>query len=147
MLFEMNEYLFLKLNLLAQFDTIRTMAFFLADAPIFAIPLFFIAFWIFYAKNGNRKGKETLLLIFYPTVLAILSDIAIQSVFRVERPFTYAQNKANLILIHVPNASFPSDHASIATAFLVALFLFGYRKTGYTLLPFFVLMLFSRVVG
>jgi undecaprenyl-diphosphatase len=52
-----------------------------------------------------------------------------------------------MILDHIPDASFPSDHASVWVAFLVSLFLFWFIKIAFVIFPFFIIMLLSRIAG
>jgi undecaprenyl-diphosphatase len=47
---------------------------------------------------------------------------------------------------HVPDASFPSDHAAVSVSFLTWLFLFNYKKVWYFFSIFVLLMLISRII-
>ena len=51
-----------------------------------------------------------------------------------------------LLLNHVPDASFPSDHATVSVAFLTSLFLFWYKNIWFIYLPFVIIMIISRVI-
>lgn len=86
-------------------------------------------------------------MIFYADILAGSITILIQQFIYVERPLAFLQGRGMYILSHIPDNSFPSDHATIGTAFLVGLFLFGYKKSFYYLLPLFILMFLARVIG
>lgn len=135
------------LNSFTSNDFIKDIIFIFADAPIFLIPLFLAWYWIYFIIKKDNFNKENLLFIFYSTIVAILISLFIQQIIHIDRPETYLKNTWNLILKHIPDASFPSDHASVSTAFLLSLFLFWYRKISYFILPLFIIMLISRIAG
>lgn len=135
------------LNSFTSNDFIKDIIFIFADAPIFLIPLFLAWYWIYFVIKKDNLNKENLLFIFYSTIVAILISLFIQQIIHIDRPEIYLENTWNLILKHIPDASFPSDHASVSTAFLLSLFLFWYRKISYFILPLFIIMLSSRIAG
>ena len=63
-----------------------------------------------------------------------------------ERPETAISSSGKLLLEHIPDASFPSDHASVSVAFLSGLYFAGYKKVFWAFLPWVILMLLSRVI-
>lgn len=142
-----NHGISLFLNTFAEHSIIRNILPYLADVPIFSIPLFLIGYWIFATLQQNVAIKEKLLVILYTDILAGVLVIIIQQFIHVDRPLVFLQNKWVFLLSHIPDNSFPSDHATIGAAFLVAIFLFGYRKIFYYLLPFFIIMFLARIVG
>ena len=146
-LLALNKSVFLVLTSLWSINIIRPFIFLFADAPIFILPLFLVWFWIFYTTKKNQSWKEKLLLIFYATVVAIILNMIIQKFVHMDRPEVFAKSVGHLLLNHVPDASFPSDHASVGIAFATALFLFDYASIGYIVLPLIIIMLFSRVIG
>lgn len=126
---------------------IEHLVYFMADAPIFLLPLLLIWNWFYASYSKSQETKEHLLYIFYACVISIWLSSFIQLFVHIERPELSLMWRGKLILEHVPNASFPSDHASVSLAFLASLYLFGWKKTFYFLLPFIILMLLSRVAG
>jgi undecaprenyl-diphosphatase len=142
-----NEFWLNNLNSLTQYSIIKNIALIFADAPIFFIPMFLLGFWILHNKKWETDKKENLLYIFYSVVLAVSINIFIQQFVNLERPETHLQNAGQLLLNHIPDASFPSDHAAVAASFLSAMFLFGYKKSAFTILPFFIIMLLSRIIA
>lgn len=112
-LFELNKQLFLTLNQLGDIGIIRNIVSIFADAPIFLIPLFLVGFWLYYTKQKDISGKERLLSVFYATVLAIVFNIVIQKFVHIDRPAEFARSAGHFLLNHIPDASFPSDHASV----------------------------------
>jgi membrane-associated phospholipid phosphatase len=143
---------------------------FFADIPIFFLPIFLLWTWIYYTykKNifspaterylENREGeyieniekryikKEKLLYIFYSIALWLLISLIIQQIIHVDRPEEAIKWVWKLLLNHIPDASFPSDHATISVSFLTSLFLVGYKKTWLIYTFFVVTMLLSRVI-
>ncbi len=114
----------------------------MADLPIFFLPIFLLWAWFFYSFiKKNIEKKKNLLYIFYSVVLAVLINIIIQNIFPTQRPDTFIKP----ILDHVPDNSFPSDHASVSMAFVVWLFLAWYKRISWWFFVFVFLMLFSRI--
>jgi len=116
------------MNSLTENSLLSEIIFYMADLPIFVVPLFLIFGWIFYAYKKQNNKKEFLLFIFYSMILAILISTFIQQFVDLDRPENSIQNADRLILEHIPDASFPSDHASVGMSFIAALFLFGYSQ-------------------
>jgi len=115
---------------------------FLSDAPIFLLPIFLFWAWIFWTyKIKDNEKKTDLLDIAYWIIFAIIINLTIQHFFFFERPETLVKP----ILAHIPDASFPSDHAAVSVAFLTWLFLAWYKKIAYFFLVFAILMNFSRI--
>jgi len=115
---------------------------FFADFPIFFLPIFLLWYRIFYThKNKNDEKRNDLMKIFITTVIAISINLIIQNIFHLDRP----ESIVTPILEHVPDASFPSDHAAVSFAFLFAILLTNYKKSFWLFLPFVILMNFSRI--
>ena len=146
-LLELNKRLFLAFSALGDVPAVRDIVSVFADAPMFLVPFFLVGFWLYYARKRDDSGKKRLLSVFYATVVAIVLNIVIQHVVHVDRPAEFAKSAGRFILNHVPDASFPSDHASVGAAFVTALFLFGYGTVGYVAVPLLALMLVSRIIG
>ncbi|NUJ97173.1 phosphatase PAP2 family protein [Candidatus Gracilibacteria bacterium] len=147
MLQKLNESLLAYFNSFASNGFIESIVSIFADAPIFFLPLFFIATWIFYGIKKQRNSQEEILFIFYSVILGILITLIIQQFIQLERPENYLKGAGKLLLNHVPDASFPSDHATVSFAFLTALFLAHYRKTFWIFLPFVITMNLSRIIA
>ena len=158
MLQEINKNLLISLNSLTQYDFIQIITLCFSDTPILFLPLFLIWFWIYYTykKNPtiiseinltkNLLQKENLIYIFYSVILWISISLIIQQVIHIERPEEALKWIWQLLLNHIPDASFPSDHATVSVAFLTSLFLSWYKKTWLYFTPFVALMLLSRVI-
>lgn len=135
------------LNSFTQNEIISKIVYTMADMPIFILPLFLIGYWIYFHSKRNIDGKKKLLFIFYSVVVAIVLSSIIQTFVNIDRPESSLEWAGKLILEHIPDASFPSDHASVGIAFVVSLFLFWFSTIGYITLPLFIIMLLSRVAG
>jgi len=116
----------------------------LAGAPIFFLPIFFICTWLYWTfKEKNNKKKENILFIFYSVIVWLIFNGILKLFIFEHRP----EKIITPILSHVPDNSFPSDHATVSFAFLSALYLFGYKKTFWFFLPFVILLNFARIAG
>ncbi len=147
MFFEINKNLLNSLNNLANYKIIENLVFIFSDLPIFFIPLFLIFMWIRFSIKKEDENKNNLLYIFYSTVIAIIIAVIIQSIIKFDRPENYIKVTWKLILKHIPDASFPSDHATVSFAFLTSLFFSDYKKIWFIILPFFTIMVLSRIIA
>lgn len=158
MLQEINKELLISLNSLTQYEFVQTFVLCFADTPILFLPIFLISLWIYftYKKNTtiiseinltkNLLEKENLIYIFYSAVLWIIISLIIQQIIHIDRPEEAIKWVWMLLLDHIPDASFPSDHATVSVAFLTSLFLAWYKKTWFIFTPFVIFMLLSRVI-
>ena len=125
-------------------NNLQAFVWIFADLPIFFIPIFLVIAWLYYTfKEKNIDRKKDLILIFLIPIIWIIINLIIQQVIHIPRPETYIKP----ILSHIPDASFPSDHAVVSFWFLFSLYLFGYKKTFWIYLPFVILMNLSRIAG
>ena len=115
----------------------------MADAPIFFAPVFLVSAWVYWTVKHNDEKKKDLIFIFFSVVASILTNLIIQHFVDEARPETFVQP----LIDHLPDASFPSDHAAVSFAFLTSLYLFGYKKIFWIYLPFVILMNVSRIAA
>ena len=144
---EVNKFLSDYLNSFYQIDWLSPIISVFSDLPIFFLPIFLITAWFYYAYKKDNESKKNLLFIFYSVVLAIIISYIIKNIHFVERPMSSLENAWNLVLSKIPDASFPSDHAWVSISFLTAMYLFWYKKLSIIILPFFIIMNLSRVIG
>lgn len=148
MLFQLNQDILIFLNNLWNYKTVEIFVKIFADAPIFFLPIFLVYMWIYYTyKQKNDEKKHSLLFIFYSTIIWIFIALIIQHIIHIDRPENYIGNTGKLLLKHLPDASFPSDHATVSFAFLTSLFLFWYKKIWWIFLPFVIFMNLSRIIA
>lgn len=140
-----NKPLSLLLNNFTENIFIEKIVYIFSDLPIFFIPIFLISFWLYYNFKKENKEKSKLLFIFYSIILALIFSIFIQNLIHIDRPEESLKAVWKIILKHIPDASFPSDHASVSWAFLWSLFLFWYKKYFIIFWVFFIIMLLSRI--
>jgi undecaprenyl-diphosphatase len=158
MIQEINKQLLINLNSLLDYSIVEYITLCFADTPIFFLPIFLMWYWIYYSYKKdntviseinltkNLLQKENLIYIFYSVLLWIIISITIQQMIHIQRPETVLEWTGKLLLKHLPDASFPSDHATVSVAFLTSLFLAWYKKTWLIFTPFVILMLLSRVI-
>lgn len=133
------------LNDLTENKIIGNIVYVFADVPIFFLPAFLVWFWLYYTFKKTPEEKNKLLFILYSVWLAIFISLIIQNIIHIDRPEESLRAAGKLILKHIPDVSFPSDHASVSGAFLWWLLFFWYRKNFYIFLPLAILMLLSRI--
>lgn len=126
---------------------IENIVWIFADAPIFFIPIFLIVVWITLSYKKQQKKKEDLLFILYSCILGIVIALLIQQFVHFDRPENYIIHTWKLLLKHIPDASFPSDHTIVGFAFLTSIYLANYKKVFYIFLPFVFIMVISRIVA
>ena len=143
---EYNKEILIYLNSLINNTIIEKIVLIFSDLPIFFLPLFLVYMWLYFTyKEKNDEKKNNLLLIFYSTSIAIIFNLILQQFIHMNRPETALEWVWKLILNHIPDASFPSDHATVSASFIIALFLAGYKKTWAIFIIPVILMNFSRV--
>ncbi len=151
--YQINSYFTTTLNSYVLENNLEKTVGLISDAPIFFLPIFLLSVWIFHTFKKtsstniviwNKKKilkKSELLNIVYWVILAIIINLLIQSIIKIDRP----ESIIKAILKHIPDASFPSDHASVSFAFLTWLFITWYKKIWYIFGIFVILMNFSRI--
>ncbi len=144
---ELNRQILIYMNSLTEYKIIEKMTLCFSDTPIFILPIFLIIWWIYFTyKEKNNDKKNDLLLMFYSTVIAVIINLSIQQFITVDRPEKALEWVWKLLLNHIPDASFPSDHAAVSISFLTWLFLANYKKFGFIFLIAVILMNISRVI-
>lgn len=114
---------------------------FCADHLIYIVPLFLLFIWF---KKGDRDiGKKKGLFIFMSVFVSLFFGWLITKFYYHPRPFVIGLGKD--LIVHTPDSSFPSDHATVMFATSFALFFLKDNLAGFL---FFVLSLivgFARV--
>ncbi len=139
-----NKPVLVYLNSLTDIKFIANIVYIFADLPIFLIPLFLVWYWIYKRKENWEKKK--LLLMFYSIFLAVVINVIIQKFVHLDRPESALNWAKEMILKHIPDASFPSDHAAVSIAFLTSLALFWFVRIFLIFLPLFIIMNLSRII-
>jgi len=131
------------------------------DAPIFIIPVFLLWYWIYYSYNSNflsknvgyeifntlqNKKKENLILITYWIIFWLIISLIIQQIVPINRPEDFL-DKSKLLMTHLPDASFPSDHTTVWMAFLFWILFAWYKKYFLIFLLPITFMVISRIIA
>ncbi|MCY6959681.1 undecaprenyl-diphosphatase [Clostridium brassicae] len=139
----MNIEIFRLINNLANKNIIldKVMIFFSKDVPYIFMAVIAIIFILGVIKK-DEKYRKVYVNTFVMTVINLILSFIIGSICYIERPFVH--NKVNLLIPHIKDASFPSDHA-IGTM-SIALGLGKYNKIlGITMTILSLIVGFSRV--
>lgn len=139
----MNVEFFGIINDLANKNTIldKIMILFSKDVPYMFMAVTAIVFILGIIKK-NSNSRKTVFSTFVITVINLILSFMIGNIYYVDRPFVH--NKVNLLVPHVADASFPSDHATGTMS--IALGLTKYNKILSTILTILSLIIgFSRV--
>lgn len=121
------------------FDTV--MVFFSTYVPYIFMVTIAIVFILGAVKNREEYRKASV-STFVITVINLILAFIIGSIYYVDRPFVH--NKVNLLIPHIEDASFPSDHSTGTMS--IALELGTYNKLlGVILTALSLVVGFSRV--
>jgi undecaprenyl-diphosphatase len=146
---EINIYILNLLNWLSSNQFIQIFVGIFIDLPIFILPVFLLWFWLYYNYKfeHNIVQKEKLIFIVYWIILWLSISLIIQQIIHIDRPEEHLESWAVLLLDHLPDASFPSDHATVGMSFLFWLLFAGYKKYFFLFLIPMLFMIISRVIA
>lgn len=118
-----------KLNeFVSQSENIFNVTAWIADYPIFFIPLFLLILYFGYGvAKKNKDAKYGALLIVGAAITATILNIVIQYFMDKARPETALMSAGRLVMKHLPTQSFPSDHAAVSMAIALATLWRSYR--------------------
>lgn len=107
----MNMEIFRLINNLANKNAVldNIMIFFSKDVPYIFMAVIAIIFILGVIKKDEEYRKVSV-NTFAMTAINLILSFIIGSIYYVDRPFVH--NKVNLLVPHVKDASFPSDHAT-----------------------------------
>ena len=144
-IWKINNFITIYLNNFILNNHLEKIIWFFSDSPIFFLPIFFWATWLFFrfkkTWDQEKKWKKNILLIIYSIISAMILNWFLKIFIVEHRP----EKLITPILQHIPDNSFPSDHATISFSFLFALYFAWYKKTFWIFLPFVIFMNFSRI--
>lgn len=134
------------LNSFMGYEIIEKLVVFFSDTPIFFLPIFLVFTWLYFTfKEKNNERKKDLLFIFYACIIGMIISLTIQFIHFTPRPDAAWIWAWKLVMFNIPDASFPSNHATVSIAFLTSLFLAKYRLIAFLFLIPVILMNLSRV--
>lgn len=105
--------------------------------PIFALVL--ILMWIL----GKEKYKYTVIYAAITAIIGLLINFVLGHIYNEPRPFV--SHHVNVLVQHVKDSSFPSDHATGTISIALAVLWRKHRKIGFGMLLFAALTGISRV--
>ena len=132
----LNTHLFLFINGLAGNRIPDLLFMIIAEAAPYLSGLVLV---IVYLRGKRNAG----LYAFYAALLGIAINLAITQVYYHPRP--YMLNLGHPLLAHSPEASFPSDHATLTLAIALSLLFSGEMITGAVFLFYGLATGFARV--
>jgi len=92
----------------------------LAQYTIFALAALVVVLW-FALPRGERALRRHLVYGGLAASLALGVNYALATLWYRPRPFVLYPHLVHLLVQHVPDASFPSDHVAVAAAFAAAI--------------------------
>lgn len=138
----LNVSLFLLINSLAGKSAFMNQAMiFSAKYLIFLVPAFLIFLW--FVKGKNNEMRKEALFIFTACLLSFLIGVVIGWFYFHPRPF--AMHLGTLLLQHVADSSFPSDHGLILFSVAFSLLFLKKYKTGIAFMLVGLLVEFARI--
>jgi undecaprenyl-diphosphatase len=112
---------------------------FFAEYVLYALPLFFIFLWFFGTKAQKEIVLKSLLVIFISLCIGQL----IIMFFPHPRPFMMGVGRT--LIVHAPNASFPSHHMIFFSAVFISHFLAKNYKISLIFFILTLLVAWSRI--
>ncbi|WPC39966.1 undecaprenyl-diphosphatase [Clostridium sp. JS66] len=139
----MNMEFFRLINNLANKNALldKIMIFFSKDVPYIFMAVTALVFILGVIKK-NEEFRKVSVNTFIITVINLMLSFIIGSVYYVDRPFVH--NKVNLLVPHVKDASFPSDHATGTMSIALGLRKYN-RILGIIMTILSIIVGFSRV--
>lgn len=124
-----------------------------ADVFVFVYPVYLFVVYV-YGMRLSHKGtqwrilKESALWVFIAAMASAIFNMIVQVFLIKDRPDVVLnllyQKREDLVLYnYLPEASFPSDHATMSMAIAVATLLYGlrYKKKGYVYFSIFLFVI------
>lgn len=135
----MNYHLFETINQLAgNHPFLDTVMIFTTQYALIIYALTLLLMWFL----GKEEHKYSVVFAAITGVLGLLLNLILGHIYNEPRPFV--THKVHLLIQHVKDSSFPSDHATGAFSLSLAI-LFRHRKIGLGMLLFAMLTGISRV--
>jgi len=116
----------------------------LAVITIYIVPIFLL--WVWFSKGDPLKNKLVALEVFLSGMVSwqLLSRLVKTFYFRA-RPFENSSIGVRELLMHRPDQSFPSDHASLLFGITFALYFFGKKRIANYFLTISIIVSISRI--
>ncbi len=123
-----------------------------ADIFVFTYPAYLVFLYLYWVYNRDVNYKYASLYIFFSWVWSMVISQTFQFLVIKDRPEDHVSSKKNLILEHLPDISFPSDHMTLSMAIATSSLLWWVKtknklfiNISFLLFIFSFVMWFSRV--
>lgn len=98
-----------------------------ADIFVFSYPIYLAAIYLYGINQKKDFYKNAALYVFFSWVSSVALNLFIQMFVTKQRPEDLI-DKSRLLLEHIPDASFPSDHAAMSAAIAMSVLLWGIKN-------------------
>lgn len=140
MLQQLNRQLFFSINATQDSSAVAvSIAIFVAEWLIYAIPLLLLAVWLW----GKPQARTSAVIALVAVGIGLAVNQAVSAVWPLPRPFMLGLG--HLFVPHAPESSFPSDHTTVFVAAGIAFIFSGQRAVGAAITIFAFLVGVSRV--
>ena len=114
-----------------------------ADIFVFTYPLYLVSLYLYWVYSKNVDYKYASMYIFFSGVSWIFFSQMFQFLIIKDRPEDHVSSKKNLILEHLPDISFPSDHMTLWIAIATATFIWWKKSNNRLMINIsFILFIF-----
>jgi len=114
-----------------------------ADIFVFSYPIYLVVLYLWWIGKKKEYYKEAALYFFFSTVATSSMNMLIQFFGDKSRPEWALNNKHQLILGHLPNDPFPSDHAAVSATIAMATMLWWIKHKDKTFLKLSIFFWFA----
>lgn len=125
-----------------------------ADIFVFSYPIYLAGLYLYGINKKDIDYKNAALYIFFSWFGSIVTNLIIQIFVDKQRPEQLVLSASKLILEHVPDKPFPSDHAALSSAIATASIIWwikykqkNYIYFGTILWVFSLIMSISRIAA
>lgn len=119
-----------------------------ADIFVFIYPIFLVWIYLYWIYKKNIEYKIWALYVFFSWFISVLLNLFIQYFVDKQRPEQSVLSKTNLILSHIPDKPFPSDHAAISAWIAMSTFIWWIKtKNCFLKLLWIIFWIFCLVMS
>ena len=93
----------------------------LSDIFVFSYPIVLVGLYIYGIMHFSRRFKYNSLYVLFATISVFIINFSIQFLVAKDRPEQFVHSQNHILIKHIPDNSFPSDHAAVAFAFASAM--------------------------
>lgn len=109
---------------------------------VYLVPIILIGVWIY----SSHTKKAALQMLFSALLPMLANRLFAKFIWFRPRPFMVQSIDIKEVIFHRPDYSFPSDHAALFAALVMAAFLLGFKKLGWWFLGIGLVVVVTRVI-